>query len=322
MLNLATIKKAVDELHLSSPLLTVVFAGGEPTLTKQTLSGAIRYCADRKINTRLVTNASWAKTENTARKLLERLRRDGLEELNISVDDHHLPYISFENVVNAWKVSKEFDFGAVVIANSHGIRSTITPEFIMKRLGETISLRFDENGTDCTDVRAAKGSTYRAISNSKLQRLERADEALAKEEFSPASNVEDLNMGCPNAVKSAALSPNGHLLSCCGFELEGNAVLDFGDVNLSPMEDLVHQANNDMIVSAIAILGPLFLKNFIQKVAPEIDFPKQYGTVCEVCNSVVKNPRAIQILRDRMNILGPMVISARMVANGTQKAAS
>lgn len=314
-LNFETIRKTIDELHAGSPLYTVVFAGGEPTLAKRTLSQAIRHCADKGLNTRLVTNASWASTDRAARRVLRRLHEDGLAELNISVDDYHLPYISFDNVVRAWKAAKEFDFGAVVIANSHGPKSRITPDFIMEQIGEEIPLRFDKNGLNCTDVEAAGGETYLAISNSKLQRLERAGRQLTEDQFDPVDNQATLNMGCPHAIQSAALSPNGHLLSCCGFELTGNPVLDFGDVNQKAADDLLRQANDDMIVNAIAILGPMFLKNFIQKVAPEIEFSENYSSVCEVCNSVVKNPNAIQILRDNMDVLGPMVISARMAAN-------
>ncbi len=98
----------------------------------------------------------------------------------------------------------------------------------------------------------------------------------------------------PHVVQSVALSPKGHLLFCCRFELEGNAELDFGSVSEASATRKVEAANNDSIVRAIAFLGPVFLKDVVEQIVPEVTFPERFGSVCEVCRSVVKNPAAVE----------------------------
>ncbi len=321
-LDFPVIRKTIDELNDISPLLTVVFAGGEPTLVKDALRQSIRHCSEIGISTRLVTNASWAKTPSTARRVLKRLKADGLRELNISTDDYHLPFIPFENVVNAWSAAKEMVFDSVVIANSVGPSSQITPECIKKRIGERVPLRFDEDGIEHVAPAADADGTYYAISNSQLQRLERGAATLSDSDFHLMSDISRLNAPCPYAIRNAALSARGSLLACCGFELDGNEVLDFGDVRTTNAARLIEKANNDVIINAIAYFGPLFLMKIVKKVAPDVSFSKKFGSVCEICRSVVKNPDAILALREHVSAFGPVVIRRRMkVAKHNQEAA-
>src|SRR5690348_8930809 len=99
-------RKAIDELHSNSPLLVVIFAGGEPLLLGEHLLNAVAHADSLGILTRVVTNAYWATSKDVARRVLNQLREAGLQELNISCDDYHLPYIPFERVETAWKACK------------------------------------------------------------------------------------------------------------------------------------------------------------------------------------------------------------------------
>lgn len=108
-----------------------------------------------------------------------------------------------------------------------------------------------------------------------------------------------------------ALSPGGHLLSCCGFELEGNPVLDFGDVRNTAGGYLLSAANADMIVQAIAEIGPLFLRRLLEKEDPTRFSPRPFGSVCEACHSVVGDPAAVEMLRRRETWLGCAVLWRR-----------
>ena len=73
-LDFGSIRRAIDDLHAYNPLRIVIFAGGEPTLLKSHLLDAIAYCDDLGIGTRVVTNASWATTDDTAVKMIRALR--------------------------------------------------------------------------------------------------------------------------------------------------------------------------------------------------------------------------------------------------------
>src|SRR5215475_2056910 len=68
------IKRIIDEFNEQRKLTLVVFAGGEPTVLKNELHKAISYCREKKILTRMVTNASWAITPDKAKRTLQKFR--------------------------------------------------------------------------------------------------------------------------------------------------------------------------------------------------------------------------------------------------------
>lgn len=313
----ATVTTVIKELHALSPLKAIVFAGGEPTLAMRSLRSGINCCHSLGIPSRMVTNASWATSYAKARKMLEKLRKWGLNELNISADDFHLPYIPFEYVVHVWKASKNMGFESVIIANSAAPNSLVTPGFIMARLSETLPLRFAENGQFQFGASGNSDGTFYGISNTRLQKLERAADRLPESMFQSIENIESIGGRCPHAVRSAALSPTGRLLSCCGFELVGNEVLDLGDTSEHVISDLIDGANNNPIIKGISNLGPVYMKEIVEQVAPEVKFPKNFGSMCEVCRSVVKNPRAVKALRQNIDLFLPAAnaVAAEMEPN-------
>lgn len=105
-----------------------------------------------------------------------------------------------------------------------------------------------------------------------------------------------LNQPCPNAIKMPALTPDGSLVACCGFELNGNPILDFGSLKTKDVKQLVDSANDNIIASVIGKLGPGFLVKFANKVSPGIIPEKKYAGICEACQDVVQNEKVINLL--------------------------
>lgn len=305
--DIKTVRTAIDELHERRPLDVVVFAGGEATLVKSTLRQAIQHCASKGISTRLVTNASWAKTRETAERVLGCLRKDGLSELNFSADDFHLPFIPLNNVINAWEAAKGKGFKSVLVANSCSTISEITPSHIRERLGVEEPIRTDRHGNAHVFVLPSDDGTFYGISSSSYQRLERAERKVPDAYFDSGDDGRMLACACPYAFRSPALSPKGHLLACCGFELDDNAVLDLGDIGSATVGSLQTKALDDPLLKGIIYLGPYYLMNLAKQVAPEIRFKERYGAVCEVCRSIVRNPRAIHLLREHENMYLPSI---------------
>lgn len=311
-LTFSQMKKAIDELHTRSPLRVVIFAGGEPLLLGEHLLDAIAHCDSLGIITRIVTNAYWATTPETAKRVLNRLREAGLAELNVSCDDYHLPFIPFERVENAWRASKGMGFWAVIIANCWGPGSTITPEFIMEHLGEKLPLRFDEDGYQTPLGGPTADGTYYGLSNSQVQLLGRGNEMIDPRVLVYRDDDEQrLAGGCRWALRSAALSPHNHLLACCGTEAEHNPVLDFGSVDQRNASDIAEDADDMLLLNAVALLGPKFLKDFVRERAPQIEWRPRYSTVCEICEHVVKRGEVLAVLREHLWELAAHVWAVR-----------
>jgi hypothetical protein len=305
------IRRTIDELHSAYGLRVVIFAGGEPTLLGQDLLDAIAYADTQGILTRLVTNGYWAVSEARAREKLIELREAGLAELNVSADDYHLPYVPFERVEHAWRASKGLGFLSVVIANCSGPGSVVTPAFIMDRLGETPDLRYDDDGYQRPIGARAPDGTYYALSNGQVQMLGRANEEISEADLTFRGEEARLDGGCRWAIRSAALSPKNHLVACCGTEAEDNPVLDFGSLHGQKATERVEFADDQLIVNAIALRGPLFLKEFIQAHRPSVAFRDRYASVCEICEHIVKRPEAVRVLREESFDLAVEVLGAR-----------
>jgi hypothetical protein len=292
-------------------LQLVIFAGGEPTLLGEHLLDAIAHCDSLGLATRLVTNASWAKHPTAARRRIIALREAGLTELNISVDDYHLPYIPFENIVNAWRAAHGMGFSAVIIANCYGPKSVVTPTFIQQRLGEKLPLVYDEKGhKQILHVLSEDGTVY-GLSNAYLQNLGRSHELIDVSKFFDPRDPSEIAGGCPWAIQSAAISPKNHLVACCGMEAENNPVLDFGSLDEEGVDTLLARANDDVVVAAIAYLGPVYLKRFIELHAPDVPFRNRYHSMCELCEDIVTRRETVSALRQNAGVLAIAVLEER-----------
>jgi hypothetical protein len=311
------IESALSQLFANYKMLVIVFAGGEPTLLGKDLYKAISYCRANKVVSRIVTNAYWAHSIEAARQKCAELKEAGLDELNISMDDYHEPYVPFERVKLAHQAAVEAGFRAVVIANACGPQSALSPAFLEKEfhMGDVpMARRFDVDGHSNHQERKSCNDQIFVLSNGNVQRLGRGIDLIADEEI-----ITDLNSvpeglgGCPHAVRSAAISPRNHMLSCCGFELHGNPILDFGDLNKETVKETLDKADDDLIVNMIALIGPPNIKKFLQKLCPDdVSFPRRrYQSYCEVCQDLVTIEKNRRAMYQHQGELANIILNAR-----------
>ena len=303
---------AVEAAHAAGRLSVVVFAGGEPTTLGEHLLDAIAHVNSLGIGTRLVTNASWATDEHSAATMVTQLREAGLDEINFSADDFHLPFIPLDCVVNAWHACKGVGFRSVVIALSSGPGSKVNPQSVQDALGERVPLTYDDSGDLRTMPPASPDGTTYLIANNNVYRIGRGRKLRERYVSYPVTQ-QHLERPCPWAVRSAALSPKNHLVACCGIEAEHNEVLDFGAVGDSTVVELVERANADPLVSAIAELGPRYLMRRALELDPSLRFRDRYSAICEICEDVTTNHRAVSTLRQASAAIEADVLAARFL---------
>jgi release factor glutamine methyltransferase len=290
------IARALECAHSAGRLSVVVFAGGEPTMLGEDLLDAIAHVNGLGIGTRIVTNASWATDPESARAMVTKLREAGLDEINVSADDFHLPFIPLENVVHAWWACKATGFSSVVIALSSGPGSKLRPKQMMEALGEEVPVTYDDDG-GCLPKPApsADGTTY-LIANNSVYRIGRGRK-LRETYVSFPRSPKRLDRPCPWAIRSAAISPKNHLVACCGIEAEHNEVLDFGSLDEASVDELVDRANDDPVVVGIAELGPHHMMERAKQLDPSLRFRRRYSAICEICEDVTTNRQAVAALR-------------------------
>lgn len=114
----AHLRRIIEQAYAIPSIRVVAFTGGEPALYPDLLQFGISLAHEKGLITRLVTNAWWAETPEKARNFLQNLRTAGLNELNVSYDDFHRPYLEAfggeQNVVNAVRAATELDMTVLV----------------------------------------------------------------------------------------------------------------------------------------------------------------------------------------------------------------
>jgi hypothetical protein len=117
--------------------------------------------------------------------------------------------------------------------------------------------------------------------------------------------------GCPWALRSPAISPSGHLLACCGFEVAGNEILDLGDLHKEGLETLLDRADNDLVLNMIAFDGPYRIMDFLNEVDPGLPFRDRYSTFCELCQHMVTDTTIRNSLLSNMGKRAGSIIAQR-----------
>ncbi len=297
-LSFEKMRSAIDQANEREKLHLVVFTGGEPTLLGEELYQTMRYCRDLGIITRMVTNGWWAKTPEKAKEFVEMLRENGLSEINISVDDYHAPYVPFECIKNAWQACKGAGFLSVVLANSHGINDTLTPETIMQRLNETIPVRkHDEIEKPFSEEPRGEDGTLYMISDASIQKIGRAAQEIRDDNFYQIENEDSLLSRCCLVAKMPAVSYDNRLWACCGIQSASEGTLSLGDLNKESLLDILEKAEDSMMVNAIHYLGPLFLQRFAKEMNPKLSFRDNHCSVCEICEELFSNEEAVKTIK-------------------------
>jgi hypothetical protein len=307
------IRRYVDEALEAAPLQLLIFAGGEPLLLGPHLYRSLEHAAERGLATRLVTNASWAVTPSRAQRVARRLFEAGLTELNISIDDYHLPYVSPMRVKHAFDAARCLPFLAVVLIHAVGPQTRFNGEDLDQLIGESLPRLYTEEGVRCP-TEPGPDRPFLAVSNTTAQAVGRAATAMADGEFYIDTAWERRAReigGCPWAVRSPAISPDGHLVSCCGFEATGNEILDIGDLAEAAVGALLDRADDSLALNAIATVGPYRIMDHLRVVEPDLPFAKAHSGICAVCQDLVSNPSIRDAFIQHLPDFVPAVLASR-----------
>ena len=100
-LDLVQALQFIDELISCSNIEIVTLSGGEAFVDPDYLLAVARHCGKRPVSFRIVTNASFAVSDEAAKAQLLPLREAGLHSVSVSWDRFHEAFISAERVKTA-----------------------------------------------------------------------------------------------------------------------------------------------------------------------------------------------------------------------------
>lgn len=233
--------KAIMEAAKIPSIAVVVFTGGESTLYFDLLVEGVKLASELGFVTRLVTNAWWASSIERTREYLVKLKEAGLQELNISYDQFHAPFLAkhggFQNVLNVASVARELGILTLI-----GIAKLRTPE---EPNMEEVKKRLKKAGLD--DVMVVQDAP---------SRLGRAI-TLPLDAF-PEDNMPKEDMRCLNAMDTIAVLPSGDVTLCCGHIIalpEASWFVTLGNLRDSSLVDVVAKMRRNALAMALDTPG-------------------------------------------------------------------
>lgn len=116
----------VDSAITAYPSIRVlVISGGECTLLGNDLDKIIAYGTQRGLRTRIVSNASWAKSYDDAYCRMMGLVKAGLCEFNVSTGKQHQKFVPLQNIIYAILAANNLGISPVQIAYVGTVLSSI-----------------------------------------------------------------------------------------------------------------------------------------------------------------------------------------------------
>ncbi len=259
----------------------VVLSGGEPFLKPKRLAAVLEAIHANGLKAGITTSASWARTEERARQMLESLKYEVISELAFSADRHHLPFLSLDHVRNG--INAALSLGIAVNA------------FIC----------LDSEEDDFLDrFRAKMGPEIMERISVRLANTHVAGRAAQRSEFEAIHRpvpFEELADQVCNSPAAPAITPDGRMMACCGDNMsdaENWPALQLGDIRKDDYGAMLDKADSDPLIQAMRVFGPKHLAGVAIE-AGALDPPTADSrNICDICRRAVTDERALTAVRE------------------------
>ncbi|MFN3566569.1 MAG: radical SAM protein [Burkholderiaceae bacterium] len=279
-LSLEVITRAIDQARELSPSLkVVVFSGGEATLLRDTLFAALRYCRQRGLVTRLVSNGSWGKSAASAHRFAARLAEAGLIELNLSTGPEHQEWVPLQSVENAARAALQ-----------HSLRTVVSIE------ADRGSPPAKEKYANLAALAQRQPGSFRLIYSAWMTFKATGTRSAERARSVPR----DVSGPCDQLFKNIVVTPHRAISACCGLTFEHIPEMKVGTLADAPR-------GNDLARAYEATLGD-FSKIWLAVEGPATMLRRALGTaaealiagshhICEVCALLHQSEEAVVELR-------------------------
>ena len=276
---------AMKETAAFGLLRGVVFTGGEPLVRRKEVEKALRFAASRKLWSRIVTNAYWATTPKRAEDTLRSLKESGLSEINFSCDDLHQENIPIHCIANAFRAARNLEI-PTLIAHKRVKHETISIQFLSQYLG--VALKEFKPGR--------VNPRFDIYSSAYTVPIGFGSEWLKEEDYIIYPKGQSFQNPCSAVFNCLVVSPTKQIKLCCGRIDQDGPELAFGRWGDVPLEQLIYDANSDLMANWLALEGPYGVMRFIQEKAPQIRFRRRYVNYCHLCNDIFTRKESRYVL--------------------------
>ncbi|MCP4913301.1 MAG: radical SAM protein [Oligoflexia bacterium] len=284
-----------DDMRNGIEIPLVVYTGGEPLLYQRDIEIASEYFKSCGVkHMRVVTNGFWGKTKKRALSTLSSLKKSGITEINISVDDFHQKFIPLETIKNAIDACVELDVRLLLAHKEH-------PDAIIKK--ETFDNLLGYEIADLQDYKRDNipQSEYPSlmISTALTIPVGRYDRDIQYDDWiKDISNKDRWKGPCDQVLKNIIVSHKGNFAPCCGLVDRELPEFYFGDIdNTEPLETF-YKMNNVTLYNWLALEGPSGIMEYIKTKNPNIEFKDGYVQNCQLCQELFQDPEKREIIKE------------------------
>ena len=284
-LSLREMTDIIDKVYTYGKLELVVFTGGEPFLLGKDLLNGVKYCTEKGLITRIVTNAFWAKSPEIAKKTMRTYKDAGLTEINLSCDDYHQEFIPLDNIKNA----NEACIGVglpCLIGHKMMKNYSLTLDSIENFLGCKLTY-FDPKKKNPDNNVISTGYTVPIAEDMHL---------IPDEEILYPNDDHCWKGPCTSLLQRIIITPRKELSVCCGMVPRKVEEITFGTLDEYSLEELIVMAHKDLIVNWLALEGPYGIMKYIQEKNPHISFRQRYVNICHLCSEVFTRVECREVL--------------------------
>jgi len=272
------------------------FTGGEPLLLGEDLFDAISYAHKSGMSCGLVTNGSYAKDEETGKRIAKRFFDSGLDALKISMDQNHFEFIPYEHSFNALKGALQYELSPNV--NVTDLRSTNSRNWSMlRRIAEDLGGEFENKFIKVDGKKVAYYEWNSASREGEAKKLDKREFKLKKVKY---------NASCD--AKTVTVRSDGKVAApCCSFASAANDFYVMGDAKDMTIEEVVERANDSVIGSVL--VGPFGLGRIGNALSYAKDSNirrltnRNYTSLCEFCGTVFSDEKATAFIVNKFEKL-------------------
>lgn len=257
------IKQAIDQAYAIPSIRLVVFTGGESSLVPDILHQGLIHASGKGFRTRMVSNGWWAKTPEKADECVRKWVEYGLNELNISYDDFHAPYLERyggeKNVINAIQAASKNGLIPLIGMVLHP-KAKITSTYLRRVFAEhglTEGIQYLE------DFMFPLGRARQLPSDMFVLPEDKSNEA-----------------SCQEAGTTLVVLPSGDVTFCCGhlINTEAQHIITQGNIKSGEtLEEMVKRMQRNVFYWWLNKEGPY-------SIIKEIGFEGDVYRNCEGCH--------------------------------------
>lgn len=275
-LSLKSIIKIIEQVVIDfSSVKSCIFTGGECTLLKDDLAEAIEFAYKKNLLCRIVTNGCWAKSEEIAYSYLCNLHKRGLREINLSTGDEHQKWVPFKNILNACKAAIKLNILVAVNVESTPNSHFCSRDFLIDQDIKKAIFKGKIILQDSLWIEFDKTNEYKQPSDS-------------------------YNQGCSYLFNTISISPNMHLLACCGLTCLESKILDLGDLNKYSIKRLWNEQFDDLVKLWLYTHGAHNIHNYLCKQQGIPTIHEHYPHPCSMCQHILNEPKNMEIIKSNI----------------------